>query len=378
MGGGRSGFWPYDGDHRSLSTSIPATQMAGDMTSSDSETIRADGNRPPAHSAGPEHTHAGGKRSGRIGSWIGWLILGLGIVALVFVMARSGRVRPPGPPRVVVSVPPLVWPVQRLAPDGTEITMLVTPGASEHGIELTPSQVRAIVDADLVVMVGMGLDTPVQQVLDRHGADWRRIVRFEDVVAEHAEASDIAMHDPHVWLDPVLYRAFVEQIAEVTRDEEWIFATLPDGERSERLEMLLGTIDSIHKEYVGGLRHLDERRIVTHHAAWGHLARRYGLEMSAVIRPRELIEPTAGDLSNAIEAVNALDVRTIFIEPQFHDAASRRIADVTGARVLVIDPLGDGDWPGMMRANLAAFIEGLRGGERGVRPTSGGESGGGP
>lgn len=362
--------------HRSLTISIPATHMADDMTSSDSRTISGDASPPQSGRTGSEHPHAGRKRSGRIGSWIGWLILGLGIVALVLVMARSGRVRPPGPPRVVVSVPPLVWPVQHLSPPDSEITLLVTPGASEHGIELTASQVRAIVDADLVVMVGMGLDTPVQQVLDRHGADWRRVVRFEDVVAEHAEADDIAMHDPHVWLDPVLYRAFVEQIAEVVADEDWIFADGSEQERSEQLELLLGTIDRIHEEYVSGLRELDERRIVTHHAAWGHLARRYGLEMSAVIRPRELIEPTAGDLSTAIEAVRALDIRTIFIEPQFHDAASRRIAEVTGARVLVIDPLGDGDWAAMMRANLAAFIEGLRRRSDENDSSDGGESGG--
>lgn len=320
-------------------------------------------------------------RAGRIGSWVGWLILALGIVALLVVMARSGRVRPDGPGRVVVTIPPLAWPVQELMGSSASMTLLVSPGTTGHGLELTASQVQAIVSADLVVMVGMGMDTPVQRVLDRHGADWRRVVRLEDVVREMAASdSSISVEDPHAWLDPVVYRAFVERLGAVMGDPEWEFSTGVGGERDPEVVLhgLVTRIDAVDRAYRVGLAQVRDPRIVTHHAAWGHLARRYGLETSAVIRPNELVEPTPGELAHAIESVQALNVQTIFIEPQFHDAASRRIAEVTGARVLVIDPLGDGDWPGMMLSNLGSFIEGLGGAvsEEGGVGDGIGESGG--
>jgi hypothetical protein len=57
----------------------------------------------------------------------------------------------------------------------------------------------------------------------------------------------------------------------------------------------------------------------------------------------------------------------VFVEPQRNQAAPRRIAAAAKVRLGVLDPLGNGDWIGMMEANLAALVEGL--GDEKAAPT---------
>ena len=59
------------------------------------------------------------------------------------------------------------------------------------------------------------------------------------------------------------------------------------------------------------------------------------------------------------------NLSAIYREPQMSDAACRRVAEAVAGqtgreiKVLVLDPLGDGDWFKMMEQNLAALEEGL-------------------
>ena len=48
-----------------------------------------------------------------------------------------------------------------------------------------------------------------------------------------------------------------------------------------------------------------------------------------------------------------------FVDPPGPDEATKRIAEAAGARVMVLDPLSDGDWPALMRRNLDALVDGL-------------------
>ena len=51
--------------------------------------------------------------------------------------------RPAGPMRVVASLPPLLWIARGLAPEGSVVTSLTPPGASEHTYEPPASAVAS-------------------------------------------------------------------------------------------------------------------------------------------------------------------------------------------------------------------------------------------
>ncbi len=312
---------------------------------------------------------------------LGWAMGLLTVLTAVACREQAGTGQPDAgpdadrPTRIVVTIPPLKWAVDGLAPEGAEVTVIVPPGASAHGYELTPSQAAAIAGSDLVVMVGMGMEPRVEAALAAHRNERRTVLRFEQVVGsdaitdgeahdhdhDHAHGDDHAHSaDPHAWLDPVLMSRFIDRLAE----------SMPaDGRGSAAIEEAASELKAecaaVDEGYRAALARTRSKSIVTHHNAYSYLARRYGLTVAAVIQGGgggsggHGGEPTPGEIARAVGAVKDAGVSAVFVEPQLDDSAARRVAEAAGVGVLTLDPRGDGDWPAMMRANLRALVEGL-------------------
>lgn len=310
--------------------------------------------------------------------------------------APAAAKRPEGPMRVVVTLPPLEGLVRPLLPEGSSIRVLIPPGRSEHGYEPTVEDILALEQADLVVLVGMGLESSVDAALRKRPRPYRHEARLgvilgledshgghghdehghdehahDEHVHDHAhehQADDDHAHDshshahaidPHVWLDPALVAQFVPEVARLVKASVTESALGDSASVDRSLAALLARIDRIDAEYRSRLAPLSGRAIVTHHAAFGRLADRYGLRVVEVIRPIEGAEPTPEDIAQVADAIAAEGVRAIFIEPQFDARGAQLIAQRTGVKLGVLDPLGTGDWFAMMDANLQELVDKL-------------------
>lgn len=316
--------------------------------------------------------------------WILMGVVGVAAIAAALVLARlafgppaaeSGGDGPAAPLKITVTIPPLRELAHRLAPAGSDIKVLMLPGQSEHGYEFTPVDIAALAGSDVVVYVGLGLEPQVEKFLADNRSRRRQDVCMAiaagvspEAEGEHDHGDDESGHehshavDPHLWLDPALVRKLVPVLSGA------IGAALKSGggDSAEAItalvkaeEDLMRDIDAVDAEYRRALASHRDAVMVTHHSAWGRLAERYGLKIAAVIRPVESAEPTPGQITKAVEAVRHGNSRAIFVEPQFDPAGARRIAESAGVKVLVLDPLGSGDWISLMQANLKVLSEGL-------------------
>lgn len=300
-------------------------------------------------------------------------LLAAAVAAALLLSACGPDPRPeppaPGALRVVVSLPPLAGLIEPLLPEGSELTILVGPGQSEHGFELTPAQVAATRRADLVAIVGLGLDTQVERAIGRAPAD-QRLLRFADIVdidvgdhdhAEHDhEHHDHGPIDPHLWLDPELARQFVigtaAEIEAALGGPPMTDQETPTQRARAELAQRITELDDTYRQR---LAPFEGASIINTHDAFGRLAERYGLRIGAVIQPIGAREPTMASLTAAADAARESGARAIFIEPQAPSAAARRLADITGLPVGTLDPLGDGDWFAMMESNLDELVRAL-------------------
>lgn len=278
----------------------------------------------------------------------------------------------------VVTIPPLKGLLEPLLPAGSTVRVLMPPGRSEHNYEFTPADLAATGNADLVLIVGLGLESRVEGFLSSHVRTTRVDVELaaaagvegqETCDGAHGDKSDDGDHaghthtvDPHVWLDPALVKIALPKLAEaveraLTNKGQWnaeARAALASALANE-----LKRVTDVEAAYAEALKPFAGQKIVTHHAAFGRLAERYGLVIAAVIRMNEGEEPTPGRIAAIVQAVRKEKVRAIFVEPQFDATTAERVARAAGVRLLKIDPLGDGDWFAMMAANLGALKEGL-------------------
>ncbi|HQR46912.1 MAG TPA: metal ABC transporter substrate-binding protein, partial [Thermoanaerobaculia bacterium] len=80
------------------------------------------------------------------------------LLSALSLAACGARAPAPGPPVAVATIPPLADLVARVAGPGWRVETVVPPGVSPHVFEPAPSDLRKLVDAELVVVAGAGDD----------------------------------------------------------------------------------------------------------------------------------------------------------------------------------------------------------------------------
>ncbi|MPZ25036.1 MAG: zinc ABC transporter substrate-binding protein [Micromonosporaceae bacterium] len=294
--------------------------------------------------------------------------------------ASGSAAEDPDAVQVVAAFYPLEFLAGRVGGEHVSVTGLTPPGAEAHDLELSPSQVAEVSEADLVVhLAGFqpAVDDAVTAYATGSSLDVATVVPaldHNDEQAEQAEPDDHADDhgdddhgddhggaDPHVWLDPdrfaTIAGAAAERLAELDPDHAAAYRANADALGAD-----LATLDA---ELAEGLASCERREIVVSHAAFGYLADRYDLEQIAVTGLSPEDEPTPQQLAGAIDQAQAHGATTIFFEVLVSPAVAEVIADQVGATTAVLDPIeglapgADDDYLSLMRSNLTALREAL-------------------
>jgi zinc transport system substrate-binding protein len=255
------------------------------------------------------------------------------------------------PLQVVAAFAPLAEAAARVGGDLVDVEDLTPAGVEPHDLELSPSQIEALVDADVVVYLGGGFQPGVARVADRR--DEGSVDVLEALGRGGADA------DPHVWLDPALQAeaadAVASALAAASPERSATFRRNAAAYRSE--------LDALDGELRDGLASCDRREIVTSHDAFALLADRYGLIQVAVTGRSPAAEPAAARLADLAALIRDRDVTTVFSEELVSPKLAESLAREAGVRVDVLDPietLEPGDtYASVMRRNLGALRKAL-------------------
>ena len=266
---------------------------------------------------------------------------------------------------VVAASYPLEEAASKVGGDAVHVQNLTPPGVEPHDLELTPQAIAEIQDADVVLYLGGGFTPAIEEATeDASGAavDLLDGLALRPGVPEEGEEASAV--DPHVWLDPVLYRQVVDRVAtaltSASPDDAATFESNADAFDEE-----LGTLDD---EYRSGLTGCDRNVIVTAHAAFGHLAEEYGLTQEPISGISPDAEPSAGRLAALADLVRREGVTTIFTEELVSPEVAETLAAETGATTAVLNPIeglseeqlaAGEDYVSVMRSNLAVIREAL-------------------
>ncbi|MGW3605597.1 metal ABC transporter substrate-binding protein [Micromonospora sp. NPDC005161] len=268
---------------------------------------------------------------------------------------------------VVAAFYPLQFLAERIGGDAVRVTNLAKPGAEPHDLELTPSQVGQVSEAELIVYLKgfqPAVDDAVAQNGDDRTFDVTSVQPLLDASAgghnhagegadEHAE-EEHGGKDPHVWLDPTRLAAIGDQLAQRLGKAD------PDhaADYTARSAALRSDLTTLDGEFTQGLRTCQRREIVTSHAAFGYLADRYRLQQVGITGLSPDVEPSPQRLAQVIEEAKEHQATTIFFETLVSPKVAETIAGQVGARTAVLDPIeglaaGSGaDYLSVMRTNL--------------------------
>ncbi len=283
----------------------------------------------------------------------------LAALALGLSLALCGLHATAGPRlQVAASILPLADFAREVGGARVQVEALVPAGASPHTYEPTPAQLRLLSRARLLVLNGGGLEFWADKVIDAADNPDLIVVRTAAGSRILAGDADEPGGNPHLWLSP---REAMHQV-EAIRDA--LVRADPAGAavyraNSARYVTRLQALDREIREAVAGFR---TRKFIAFHAAWAYFARDYGLEQAAVIERSPGREPSPAEIAAIVRTAKAIGARAIFAESQFPTRAAQAIAEESGARVLLLDPLGqppDYRYLDTMRRNLAQMRKAL-------------------
>lgn len=253
---------------------------------------------------------------------------------------------------VVAAFYPAAWAAERVGGRRVAVTNLTPAGAEPHDLELTPAQRDDIDRADVVLVMGSGFQPSVEKAARTRGrarVELRAGLPSESLVAD----------DPHVWLDPTLMAGIVDEVARAFARAD------PAGKRAyeANAQAAHDELVALDGRYRAGLAACDRHLVVTSHAAFGYLARAYGLQQESVTGLAPDAEPNPKRLAELADLAKRRGVTTVFTEvlvsPKVADTLAR---EAGGLRTAVLDPLegltvrarraGD-DYVSVMDRNLA-------------------------
>lgn len=250
--------------------------------------------------------------------------------------------------------------------DHVSLANIVPPNASFHSFSLTPEAAKNIVEADLIVLNGLGLEEFLGKALDGSKAvivDTSKNVElirfseplFEGIGAEEEERAGI--YDPHIWLSPKNAKIQAQNIA--------VALILADAKNAgiynDNLAKLAVELDKLDLEMTAGFAALDVKPYIVFHDAYRYFEEYFGVKSVGFLEENVSSEPSAKYLASLIDVIKKQHVEAIFAEPQFSPKLVQTLSDDYDLQIGELNPDGgevskDGYFK-LMRGNLEAFRE---------------------
>jgi len=277
-------------------------------------------------------------------------------LALVAGLVISGcaPAAPPAKPLVVATIYPLWEFARQVAGDRAEVVSLVPAGIEPHDWEPAPRDVSQVRRAAVFVHTGTNLDGWADKLL----AD---LTERRGVVVNARGGLSVltvgGITDPHVWLDPTLARVQVLAIAGGLEQADPAGRAVYAG----NAKAFVARLDALDLEFAAGLAECARREVVTSHAAFAYLARRYRLTQVPVMGISPEAEPSPADLAAIVRTARRLKVTHVFYETLVSPRLAETLSRELGATPLPLNPI-EGVSPAeaaagtgyleLMRANL--------------------------
>lgn len=219
--------------------------------------------------------------------------------------------------------------VRNVGGERVAVTTLVGPDGDAHVFQPTPSDARALAEAQIVFLNGLGFEGWMERLAQSAGYKGDVVVASQGVEPQTmVEDDDHQGHthghshgakgkkgpplDPHAWQDPRNVARYVETIATALVKAD------PSGEstyraNAEAFKKQLADLDAWVK---GELAQVPKarRKVITSHDAFGYFASAYGVAFLAPVGISTDAEPSAKQVAALIRQIRREKTTALFVE----------------------------------------------------------------
>lgn len=236
------------------------------------------------------------------------------------------------PPKVIVTVAPTKFIVERIAGDKVIVEKFVPAGASPHSFEPTSRQLLEASKGVLWFRIGEGFEGRTLDVFKGK----TKIINLRDglplICGKSCQCHPQDPHDPHIWLSTRLLKIQSKTIAQALSE------LLPDSKPlfESNLAELTAELDILDDEIKAMVAASPRKYILVTHPAFGYFCRDYGLTQLSI--EFEGKEPTPRQMTDLLQLAREQKIDRIFLEPQHNTKGGLRIASELNIPTFWLDP----------------------------------------
>jgi ABC-type Zn uptake system ZnuABC Zn-binding protein ZnuA len=236
---------------------------------------------------------------------------------------------------------------------------LVPVGASPEDYQPAPQDIATLSQARLVVQNGLGIESWLQRTIQNAGN------RNVHILVLSNGMPHVIDHNPHLWMDPVLARAYVDQVLDA-------LSQIDPAHRSEYLrnaanynKKLVELQASIEKQI--STIPPSQRAMIIFHNAFDYYNRRFGIRTVGVIELSPGQDPNPSYVAHLVDLARKNRVRAVFAEPEYSPKLAQTLAKSAGIQTvtnLYDDSIGNdprvGDYVSMLRYDTEVIAQALK------------------
>lgn len=273
---------------------------------------------------------------------------------------------------VVTTIAQIAEPLREIAGDRAEVTSLMGEGVDPHLYRPTRTDMVKLTRADIVFWNGLDLEAQMEEALERLATTRPVISIAEALAGDRLLPWDGKAHDPHIWMDPALWRAAIGHAVEVLKRHD------PDGgtaiqANADAYFSRLDQLDAYAAKAIASIP-VNARILVTAHDAFGYFGRRFDLEVLGIQGISTENEAGLRKIEEMVAILVDREVPAVFVETSVSDRNVRALVEGARAREhavrlggrLYSDAMGpagtyEGTYIGMIDHNVTTIVRALGG-----------------
>lgn len=264
------------------------------------------------------------------------------LVGMIFIVAGCG-----GSPNgnsdkriITVTIEPQRYFTEAIAGDKFTVVSMVPKGSSPETYDPTPQQLVSLNESEAYLRIGyigfeqswmdkLAGNAPHLQIFDTS----KGVELIHQAGHKHGDHYHAGGVEPHIWNSAINALTIAQNtfhaLRNLDKDNETFYMARYDSlcKRIERTDSIICRMLTDH----------GDKAFMIYHPALSYFARDYGLLQVSI--EEEGKEPSPGHLKHLIDLCRELDVRVIFVQPEFDQRNAEIVARQTNTRIVPINPL---------------------------------------
>jgi len=263
--------------------------------------------------------------------------------------------------------------VKNIVGDSAEVISLMGPGVDPHLYKVAQSDIKKLLNADVIFYNGLHLEGKMGEVLDQMSERKPVIAIYNGLTEKQLRATSEFQgnYDPHIWFSVQLWTDVVKYIGKNLAEIDEDHASFYQANTAKHVEELT----SLHSWTAEQIKTIpkEQRVLITAHDAFGYFGREYGMKVKGLQGLSTAAEYGLKDVTNLVDFISENKIKAVFVESSVSDRSIKAVMEGCKAKghhvriggTLYSDAMGaenkpEGTYIGMVKHNVTTIVEALK------------------